>query len=155
MLGAGGLAAAGLLAQYQFRGRTKAKPEPTPSTDQQQLAAIIDTLIPADEFPGALDIGLDQRLFDLISSDAKWKTRADIVRDAVQQRTLRTKRRAFYELPQEDREEVLFDIWRENTPRKREFGRLRSIIMDWFYTSPEGRQSVNYQLPAHYPAYRT
>jgi len=131
------------------------------------LSSLVDTIVPADEFPGALDLKLDDKLFDSMNGDKmngdkmnsnkmsriKFKKLAE----SIDNLTLSTERKKFTQLNLDQRETLLEDILKNDITliTRHDLYQLRSVILKWYYSTQQGRQSLGYLLPSDYPAYQS
>lgn len=65
------LVAAGLFLTDRLRSMWRGRP--LTDNEQETFAAYLDTLLPADETPGALDLGIQTTLFDKAAADEKYR----------------------------------------------------------------------------------
>jgi len=124
---------------------------PTPLTPEQKtLRSIVDTIVPSDEFAGALDVGIDQKAVAEMQNKPATNKQTLALIDAVNQASLNQYRKAFYSLDIDQRETLLNKMLERGSPKVSQANRF---VLHEFYTSTQGHASLNYQLPAHYPAY--
>jgi len=129
---------------------------PTPLTPEQKtLRSIVDTIVPSDEFAGALDVGIDQKAVAEMQNKPATNKQTLALIDAVNQASLNQYRKAFYSLDIDQRETLLNKMLERGSPKvsQANLNRFRRFVLREFYTSTQGHASLNYQLPAHYPAY--
>lgn len=116
--------------------------------DGSTLAAVVDALVPADQDPGAVDAGIATQLSQVLESDPWARTiyvrglrlLNELARDQY--------RAAFSDLPLAVRGELLQSLLFSGGPNGRQFFvRVRSDVLNRFYTSPAGREMLGYTLP--------
>jgi hypothetical protein len=118
------------------------------------LSWIIDTILPADEFLGALDLGLDKQLFKWMQTNEKWSERFIELTYSVDDISAKDHMSEFIRLSVDERENLLITILADGADTSRlSLARLRAMIINWYYTSDQGHATLNYTLPAHYPTY--
>ena len=151
-LGAGALLlGSGIVLPVYFRAK--------PNSGESQTvinsfsAALVDTLVPADDSAGALDISLHLKLLEHTAQQPKWHERLILVQTAIDKLALSTHQQAFNKLGLDQRETLLLELLQRKSPLQQEVARFRQLIVMWYYASPEGSASVGYQLPADYPAH--
>lgn len=151
-LGAGAVLLGSSIALPVYFKARPSRSEPQPAIDSFS-AALVDTVVPADDYPGALDIGLHGKLLEYATQQPKWQARLVLVEAAIDKLALSTHKQAFSKLAIDQRETLLLDLLQRVSPLRHEVARFRHLVLAWYYASPEGRASVAYQLPANYPAY--
>lgn len=119
--------------------------------DETALTALVDTIVPADEDPGAVAAGIHLALLEKIKED-RWhhavyaKGLANIDALARQRHGKR-----FAELDLEARDELLVSLVREFKPEyndaRRCFVTARHAVLTRFYTSPAGWRVLEYRPP--------
>ena len=126
-----------------------------PASPDDLIASVVDTIVPRDETPGALDLGLDLELIERIERNAKSHERVNNLLTVISEAAMQGHRRPFTRLSQSDRESVLMSILQgENTaPGYIDMHRLRTTIFTWYYRSREVQSSLGYTQPNRYPAY--
>ncbi|MEE9447666.1 MAG: gluconate 2-dehydrogenase subunit 3 family protein [Arenicellales bacterium] len=143
-------------ATWAYRQFPRDKPAPL-SPILNTAVQITDTLIPADQSAGALDIGLDKRMLARLEDDLAWREMIYRLGDAVNKQAWQDHKQLLFALNIDQREALLTTLLNdersENTQTHDDLLRLRSTMMVWYYRAPAGHQSLQYTLPAHYPAY--
>lgn len=134
---------------------TGCKPNDNLTPDTKTLTSIIDTIIPSDEFAGAIEIGLDKKLQQHIEQKPKFNeliTRILVNVTAISSQRHKT---PFFELNIDQREFLLNNIIADNTKPlvRRDLVLLRNTLLPWYYQSKAGAASIGFVLPANYPAY--
>ena len=117
--------------------------------------AILDTILPEDEFPGALDLGYDAKLTEWTKINKRYITRFDSLFAYVEQFAKSNYSKPFNALDADQREELLFRMSQDSeiqTPRHM-LSMLRHLILGWYYSSESGHDSLNYLPPYRYPSY--
>lgn len=146
-----GLASLGASLPVNSYGLT----EPKHQSESRLLTAIVDTIVPADHTPGAVDAQIDKMLrknMQKQKSISEQMTRLSIVVGKI---ALTKYRRVFYELDVDQRESILSGLLTRSAPHiaRADLLSMRQFVLTQFYRSQEGRKSINYVLPSHYPAY--
>jgi hypothetical protein len=117
------------------------------------LALILDTLLPADEYPGALELGYEHRLSQQINTDSAKFGYLSGFAEQIDVASKRHHKKAFSALSVEQREALLEQILETGAQMtQRNLIRLRSLIFRWYYGSAQGQRSLGYLAPATYPA---
>jgi len=121
------------------------------------LQAIIDTIIPVDEYPGALEVGVESKLMQYASAYPQWEADIPWLVEQLDELALGTDNVAFNALNLSQREYLLGSVL------KLKFGSrlfislelVRQRVNKWYYTSAAGLASLAYLPPSQYPAYST
>ncbi|RBP53501.1 gluconate 2-dehydrogenase subunit 3-like protein [Arenicella xantha] len=129
-------------------GTPRKQPETT-------LASMIDTLVPRDEFPGGIDIGLDQTIAQQMAQQPKLNQLIARLLPIIERSAVTEYHRAFYRLTIDQREAQLSKHWYQSTNPivRRDFMQFRRHVLAQYYESPIGQQSMGYQHPTTYPNY--
>jgi hypothetical protein len=117
--------------------------------------SLLDTIIPADQSGGAIDLGLDTTLTQEMASQPKAKQWIDRMVSSVSQMCLAQHRKPFYDLNIDQREQFINELLadRANTIIWGDLNRLRRVLLTWYYQSEVGAATIGFYLPAHYPSY--
>lgn len=131
----------------------KARDDLTP--DAKTLISIIDTIIPQDEFAGAIDIGLDIKLQQQTEQRPKIKELLSRIVNSVTSLSSQQYQTPFFELNIDQREGLLNSIIKDYTKPlvRRDLVLLRNTLFTSYYQSEVGTASIGYVLPTNYPAY--
>lgn len=123
--------------------------KPTAST---LLNAIVDTLIPRDDSPGALDLGLDQKLLQLINRNPERHANLNVFAGRINEISIAQVQTGFTKLSSSKREAMLTTILDEpgQSTNKRALLKLRGYILGWYYRSETGHRSLGYTAPNKY-----
>ena len=123
---------------------------------KQTIAAVIDTILPRDDFPGGLDLGLDLKLEKSIQEQPEVGDFMNRVVAAIEQKSIATYKQEFIRLDIDQREALLTELISPDAPQRAriDLRRLRARLLTDYYSSIEGQKSLGYQIPALYPAYR-
>ncbi|MGH1540254.1 MAG: gluconate 2-dehydrogenase subunit 3 family protein [Arenicella sp.] len=123
--------------------------------DDELVLSIIDTLVPSDEFAGALDVGIGGAFLQYIAANRAWRERTIRVVEHCQSLALKQHRRSFDALSLQQREDLLGGVLSDNTQLifRIDMLAVRGLIMQWFYRSEPAQKSLNYRLPARYSNY--
>ena len=132
---------------------TGCKSSDSRSLETKTLISIIDTIIPQDEFAGAIGIGLDIELQKQV--EQKPKIKELITRIVKNVAGVSSHQGAFFELNVDQRESLLNSIIKDSTKpiQRRDLVLLRNMLITSFYQSEIGTASIGYVLPASYPAF--
>lgn len=139
----------GVLSSFTGCKPTARQPKLSP------LAMLVDTIIPQDDFAGAINLGLGPRLVDEIGKSPQRKEQLERLLTQVSALSLRQYQSEFIVLNQDQREKLLNDILLDKGKLivRRDLRKLRTTLLNWYYQSEIGAASIGYQLPADYPAY--
>lgn len=123
------------------------------SPDQQLMQSLIDTIIPADEFAGGLDLNLDKQLAAKMQQEPKTQELMNRIYNYIKDATLTQFRAGFSDLDIDQRENLLLQMLKKdsNPSRRSDLRQFRNTLLGWYYDSPEGHKSLGYLLPGHYP----
>ncbi len=118
---------------------------------QTLMSSICDTILPADEHPGALDLGIDQQLIDVVNSG---RTRFDFISSTItfiDNRAKQQHHRSFTELDIDERERLVLELL-QNAPsaQRRQQMNLRAEVLRRYYRTETGHHSLGYRAPNSY-----
>ena len=125
------------------------------SWQDKMLRSLVDTIVPADEFAGALDANIDNMAAEQMRNKPKFKEQVLTLFDGIAKVSLGQHRKAFYKLNIDQREELLTNMLKHGSPQlnRTNLRRFRKFVLNEFYMSEIAHASLEYQLPSHYPAY--
>lgn len=121
--------------------------------ERASLDAVLDTLIPDDEYPGALRAGVPKRIEALLTESTR---RARLYRRglaALESRSRRATGRSFRELSADERDEVLAGLQGGFGPGPIFFHYVRRDAMTAYYSTPEAYEMLAYEPPLNGYAY--
>lgn len=126
-----------------------------PTSQDLTRISLVDTIIPADQSVGAIDLGLDTMLTDEMASQPKAKEWVERMVHSVSQICLAQHRKEFRDLDIDQREQFVTELLanKVNVITWNDLRRLRSLLLTWYYHSEEGAATIGFYLPAHYPSY--
>jgi len=118
---------------------------------------VIDTVIPADTFVGALDLAVDKKVFTLILNKQTFKRNLLYLYESIDEMAIRSENQVFNSLSQDKREKLLIDILGSNELKHKQaralLVHLRALVMRSYYNSSTGQKSLSYVSPNIYPTY--
>jgi hypothetical protein len=125
---------------------------------QALFSAVIDTFVPQDAYPGALDLGIDQRMLTKINSNKNYHKQIYILLSAIHELAKQQYSAAFETLDVEERSLLISHAMRANTTDKATRLSLHSLqikTFNAFYTSEPAYQMLDYHPPSQggYPDY--
>ena len=129
--------------------------------DRQLLDAFVDTIVPKDQDPGAVEAGVTDELLAWFDEKPEEKTKAMEMLATIDSVANNKFKNSFKKLKLEQREKVLDLTIRSRDkkyhPSRSSIQRLRSRIMQAFYMSPTGWEMLSYTapFPGGYPDYST
>ena len=131
------------------------KPKANVSPDTKTLISIIDTIIPQDQFAGAIDIGLDIKIQQQIDKRLKLKELLTRIITNITAVCAQQHQSHFFELNVDQRENLLNSIINNFTKPliRRDLVLLRNTVFTFYYQSETGTASLGYMLPTNYPVY--
>lgn len=127
--------------------------------DADVLEAVLDTLIPADEAPGAVQAGVPGRILDRIATDSVSANRYRRLLSWIDKTSRSEYRKGFEALPMQQRERLLHELYDSSGS---ELAQLRidlHVILKQcfheFYSSSAAAQVIGYHPPIEggYPEY--
>lgn len=121
--------------------------------ERAAMDAVLDTLIPDDECPGALRAGVPNRIEALLTESTR---RARLYRRglaALESRSRRATGRSFLELSPDERGEVLAGLQGGFGPGPVFFHYVRRDAMTAYYSTPEAYEMLAYGPPLNGYAY--
>ncbi|MFW2439296.1 MAG: gluconate 2-dehydrogenase subunit 3 family protein [Arenicellales bacterium] len=124
------------------------------NTDGNLLNAFVDTIVPEDQDPGAVEAGIPDQLLAHFIKEPEAGERAQAMLKAIDGIALSIFQSPFMQLALKQREMVL-DIMLKNNEEKHKSARttllrLRARIIKAFYSSPTAWEMLAYSAP--YPA---
>ena len=119
------------------------------------LQAIVDTLIPADTQPGALDIGLETRLRDYASRNPDWHANLSRLVAASDTLALKVHGKLFKALGLGKRERLLEPVLlgQVDVRYMSDLSLCFGLLKRWYYSSTAGFAVLGYVPPSQYPSY--
>jgi len=119
--------------------------------DDMSLRALVDTIVPADQDPGAVDVGIHLQLMEKISKDpAQYSLYVKGLAMFDAEAQLRHRRR-FADLDLDAREKLLIAMVRgmkkEYADGRRCIIYARHAVLTAFYSSPAGWRVLGYRPP--------
>lgn len=125
------------------------------TADQQRLLeAVLDTLVPADDYPGAVAAGIPDQIQALVSAEARHLRLYRRGLDVLAGRVGETGNGPFHALSLEARTAILEELARGYGPGAAFFMRVRHDVLSRFYASPAAYAMLGYQPPLAGYAYR-
>ncbi len=141
-LGAAGLAAAALpLAWLMPRLRERRTP------DARTVAALVDRMVPADEHPGALALGVDRALLKRAGWHTTFRAYLNRFCDLLDAAAEELRDRPFADLPDAERDAVLQRIWASREEHADTVFTVRGQIMRAYYSLPATWAALGYRGP--------
>ena len=125
---------------------------------ERTFTAVVDTLIPADDFPGAVDAGIDKKLYTESQKNGALKTFATAALETLEETAILQNGDSFHALSVSDRTKLLESVF-DSTSTNRQtiivLSHLRNKCMREFYLSPEAFGMLGYHPPSQggYPDY--
>jgi len=146
LVSAGGILATGAAAWLMSRWRVE------PELNDESvlvLRAVIDALVPRDEFPGALDLGIDEDVLELLRRDNR---RRRLYRRGIEGLSVEARQRyhkPFHELPEAKSIDLMEEKSRGYDSTAAFLAWARSDVFRAYYTSPEAFAMLNYRPPKY------
>jgi hypothetical protein len=126
------------------------------SLDDVTFFAIVDTIVPADEDPGAVEAGVPQALRENFVREPWRKKEYREIVGAVDAAARARYGRSFAALDLEPRTEILHQLLRDKDAgdARSYLAFLRVAVLRQFYASPAGQSMIGYTPPRYgYPDY--
>lgn len=145
----------GLLGGISLAGCGRAHPE----FDVDTLEAVLDTLIPADEDPGALEAGVPAAIARRIENDPVGDKRYRRLIEWVSGRARELHRRRFAELSLQQRDRLLKELYHSRGSGLAQLRIDLNVVVKQcfheFYSSSAAKQVIGYHPPIEggYPDY--
>lgn len=123
------------------------------------LDAFVDTIVPKDQNPGAVEAGIPDDLLTWFDKNKDVKKQSVVMLATIDRLAARQFKAGFKELHLEQRENILELLIssrdRKDHPARNMYYRLRAKIIRKFYLSPAGRAMLAYSppYPMGYPDY--
>jgi len=127
--------------------------------DRPALDAFVDTIVPADDDPGAVEAGISEILLQQFTLRPELEEEAVQLLERLDVVAAHHYRRGFVALTLEQRTLVVERTFRsrreDDAVARRAIGSLRSRIIEAFYLSPAGQAMIGYTppYPGGYPDY--
>lgn len=123
-----------------------------------QFKLLVDTCVPRDDFPGAVDEDIDQKLFEEISKNENHLQRVQELLSDIDKISRSQFSQQFLELGVSKRADLLGKLLTDKTltPNQRaELSFLRAHVLQMFYISETGFAMLDYHPPSQggYPDY--
>ena len=116
------------------------------SKDKRVLVALVDTLVPTDESPGAIDLGVHERLLDAARNSSQLRRQLRVGAQWLNQSAQRAFEDHFGELDLERREQIVAQLV-EAGEQDGFFRSVRSFVMRDYYAHAEVFASLHYSGP--------
>lgn len=129
--------------------------------DRKLLDAFVDTIVPNDQDPGAVEAGIPDELLARFEEKQQEKKEAMVLLDTIDLIAKNKFNTGFKKLTLRQREKVLGLIIqgrdRKDQPARNTLQHLRTRIIRFFYLSPAGRTMLAYTppYPMGYPDYNS
>ena len=122
-----------------------------PVSEEQTWRSIVDTIIPRDEHPGALDLDLDAALLKMMNLNPNKFSHVSSLPANLDRLTKLSHSAQFAQLPLPEREQTLLTILYDGSvTNKRALLVVRAYILQWYYRSETGHKSIGYLPPNKY-----
>ena len=127
--------------------------------DTADLEALLDTLIPADRDPGALEAGVLEVIAGRIDREPVMATRYRRLLAWIAQQSARLHREPFHRLPADKRDSLLSDLYYSSSGDLAQASVDLHVVLDdcfhAFYSSPAAERVIGYHPPIEggYPGY--
>jgi hypothetical protein len=127
--------------------------------DRKLLDAFVDTIVPKDQDPGAVEAGMADELLERFEKKPEEKKKAMDMLNTIDNVAIKKFNNPFKKLKLEHREKVI-DLTlrsrdRKYTPARSTIHKLRTRIVWSYYLSPTGQAMLGYNppFPLGYPDY--
>lgn len=153
----GGLVAA-LAGTSWLQTPTQSKDNTRASTEHDTLTALVDSMVPADDTPGALDVGIHNTLIKNAAADPVWQARLDKLANQANEKANSYFQTQFTQLSKANRETVLSMLF-SHTHIKDQKVLLENLyfkqeVLSLYYNSDTGQQVIGYMPLYQYPSYQ-
>ncbi len=130
----------------------------SPSSVQDQFRILVDTCVPRDDYPGAVDEGIDRKLLSEISANPIHLKRVHDLLIDIDKLSRSQFKQVFVDLELSNRTRLLDRLLNDKTlvpDQRAELSYLRARVLQLFYTSESGFAMLDYHPPSHggYPDY--
>ncbi len=124
---------------------------------EHSFSTLIDTFIPTDEAPGAIDLGIDRVILEQVSSNGDYLNKVTQLLQMLHESALKKYHQPFGRTPLAQRTHLVeyFLSSREDTNAHIHLTSLRLKTMTKYYTSTAAFEMLNYHPPSQggYPDY--
>ena len=146
-----------LVATLPFVGKNLAA-TPSRKDIDSIFAAVIDTFIPADDFAGAIDVGVDVQLLEQIRASRSYLKTMSRILDALDKTTKERLGSSFSSATLNQRTRLLSEILAGkmlDSNARMQLSHIRHNALTLFYTSPQAFDMLDYHPPSQggYPDY--
>lgn len=123
------------------------------------LDTVLDTMIPADDTPGAREAGVAHLIDAMAETNAALRHYLNALLDEVERAAMARDDQPFTLLPLTTRESILREVFASSDEERREartgFMMLRGDVFAFYYLSDAGRATLGYEtpFPRGYPDY--
>ena len=156
LLGSTALLSVPAFMVYQRQNnRNNNQQQPQFNPTRLSLRSIIDTLVPEDDTPGAISLGIDAVMIEKMDRIPKTRTLIHRLIESVNKGALTAHQQGFALLNIDQREQLLLGMLERSAPQRSRFDlqRVRQEVLKAFYSTPNGQGSINYASPNRYPSY--
>ena len=119
--------------------------------DRELLDAFVDTIVPRDQDPGAVEAGMPEQLLARFEKKPREKKKAMDMLTTINSVAIKKFSSPFQKLKLEQREKVLDLVLRSGdskySPARKSIHGLRTRIVRSFYLSPTGQAMLGYNPP--------
>lgn len=127
--------------------------------EQAILTSFVDLLIPRDETPGAVDLGIHRILLERAGQSERFRADAKKICNSLTRHAAKWGGSDFPNLAEERRASLIATLERAPTDsfEKRFFDAMRQFVFHWYYADPRSWEQLCYQGPPQprgYPEYR-
>ena len=142
-LGAGLLAASGYLFKDIFL------PSDLSRNEEKTLAALLDTLIPDDDFPGALRLGVPEKIQEKARGDRQYRRLIKQGCSWIDRQAGRLCSARFAEIGEKERDRILASAMESDADSLQRifFQRVRADAFSYYYSHPDTWQPLGYGGP--------
>ncbi len=141
-----------------FAWRWRTSPDQAASREDSDfnnwLESVVDTVVPADEHPGAVEAGIAAQIENRLRRQTRKRELYEYGRNRLDRLGLERYGKVFSELDIERREETLISLSTEDGKQdgRRDryfFYTVRSDVLRRYYASPAGQRAVGYRPPVN------
>lgn len=150
---------AGLVPAAFVLNTVQSKARQSPSYDII-FAAMVDAIVPADEYPGAINLGVNIKLLTHVKKNKNYLQKITSAMAELQQGAQLTQAQDFYQLSLDQRVNIITRMMKsKNTSQNTriQLSSMRAKTITEFYRSDEAFKMLAYHPPAYggYPDYHS
>lgn len=144
-------------ALFFSQRRRNTSPAKSETINRRTLDAVVDTIVPADQDPGAIAAGVSEKILGLVKAQPNLQQRYARGLMLLDQHAISNSERPLDRLDLDERTDALLSINHKSAADREAsvfFARVRKDVLRFYYASETGQRVLGYTPPADgYPDY--